>query len=47
MNRYSREGGYSRAADELIGQLEDMVDQAPNEQVRMKIEKLIEEMEKA
>jgi len=47
MGRYSREGGYSRAADELVEQLEDMMESAPNEQIKKEIEKLITKMENA
>lgn len=47
MGRYSREGGYSRAADELVEQLEQMMEQAPNEKIKMEFEKLINKMENA
>lgn len=47
MGRYSREGGYSRAADELIDQLEDMKDSAPDDMSRREIGKLIEKMRNA
>ena len=47
MGRYSREGGYSRAADELIDQLEDMKESAPDDMSRKEIGKLIEKMRNA
>ena len=43
MGRYSRED-YSRAADDVIHQLEDMMDSAPDEHSRTKIRELIREM---
>lgn len=46
MGRYSREG-YSRAADELVDQLEELMEQAPNEQIKREFEKLINKMENA
>lgn len=45
MGRYSREGGYSRAADDIVEQLEDMMDEAPDEKIRMEIKKLIDKMQ--
>lgn len=49
MGRYSRENRdysreYSRAADDVIGQLESMMDTAPDEKSRRKIKELINEM---
>lgn len=46
MGRYSRDG-YSRAADELVDQLEELMEQAPNEQIKREFEKLINKMESA
>lgn len=46
MGRYSRESGYSRAADEIVEQLEDLMDEAPDERTRMEIKKLIDKMQK-
>jgi hypothetical protein len=43
MGRYSSEM-YSRAADDVIGQLEDMMESAPDDRSRMKIKDLIREM---
>lgn len=45
MGRYSREE-YSRAADDVIQQLEDMMDSAPDERTKMKVKDLIREMKK-
>lgn len=45
MGRYSAEE-YSRAADDVIGQLEDMMVSAPNERSKTKIRELIAEMQK-
>jgi hypothetical protein len=46
MGRYSRNYSmeYSRAADDVIGQLEAMMDTAPDEKSRRKIRELISEM---
>lgn len=44
MGRYSSERGYSRDADELVEQLEDMMDEAPDERTRIEIKKLIDKM---
>lgn len=55
MGRYSREGsyrgsyerGYSRdGKEEYIEHLRDMMDEAPDEQTRMSIKRMIEQMEK-
>ena len=43
MGRYSRDG-YSRDADEIVEQLEDMMDTAPDERTRMELKKLVEKM---
>lgn len=40
MGRYSSEYGYSGDADELVEKLEDLMEEAPNEQMRREIEKL-------
>lgn len=45
MGRYSREGGYSRDADEIVEQLEDMAEEAPDERTRMELKKLINKMQ--
>lgn len=46
MGRYSREGGYSRDAEEMVEQLRDMMEDAPDEQTRMDIERLVQKMER-
>lgn len=44
--RYSREGGmYYRNSDELVEQLEQMMDQAPNEQIKQRMQQLVQELE--
>lgn len=44
MGRFSSEA-YSRAADDVVEQLEGMMESAPNERTRMKIKELIREMQ--
>ena len=44
--RYSREYGYSGAVDEMVDQLNDMMQEAPNDQVKQDIQRLITKMEK-
>lgn len=46
-SRYSRDDGYSASADELIEQLEDMKESAPDETTRKEITRLIEKMRNA
>jgi hypothetical protein len=43
MGRYSSDG-YSSAAEEITGQLEDMIEVAPDERTRNEIQKLISKM---
>lgn len=45
MGRYSSEGGYSRAADEMVEQLEELKEQAPDNQTRQEIQRLITKFE--
>ena len=40
---YSRE--YSEAVDDMVGQLQTMMDEAPNEQIRKDIQKLMDKMQ--
>lgn len=49
MGRYSREGGYSRdeGREEMVMQLEDLMQDAPNQRIRSRIEQLIGEIENA
>lgn len=42
--RYSSDGGYSRAADDMVEQLQDMMEQAPDQQTRQEIQRLIQKM---
>lgn len=44
MGRYSSDGGYSRAVDDIVDQLHDMMEEAPDERTRMEIKKLIDKM---
>lgn len=46
MGRYSREGGYSRAGEDIAEQLRDIMQDAPDERVRMEIERLANKVEK-
>lgn len=46
MGRYSREGGYSRAGEDIAEQLRDMMQEAPDEHIRMEIERLANKVEK-
>lgn len=43
--RYSSDYGYSRAAEDMASQLRDMAQDAPDEQIRMDIERLAQRME--
>lgn len=43
MGRYSREDGYSREGDFRM-ELEELMQDAPNEQVKMKLQRLMSEM---
>ena len=45
MGRYSREGGYSREGeDEYKEHLRDLMDQAPDEQTRQGIKRMLDQM---
>lgn len=46
MGRYSREGSYSRAGEDIAEQLRDMMQEAPDEHIRMEIERLANKVEK-
>lgn len=46
MGRYSRERGYSRAGEDIAEQLRDMMQDAPDEHIRMEIERLANKVEK-
>jgi len=45
MGRYSSEGGYSMAGDEMIDELRDMMQDAPDEQTRMEFQRFIQKIE--
>lgn len=45
MGRYSSEGGYSRAAEDMVMQLKNLMEEAPDEQTRMDIHRLIQNIE--
>lgn len=45
MGRYSSEGGYSRAAEDMVMQLKNLMEDAPDEQTRMDIHRLIQNIE--
>ena len=42
---YSREDGYSRAADDMVAKLREVAEDAPDEESRKEIHKLIRKME--
>ena len=46
MGRYSREGGYSRAGEDIAEQLREMMTDAPDEHIRVEIERLANKVEK-
>lgn len=45
MGRYSREG-YSRAAEDMVEELRGLMDEAPDEQTRMEIQRMVERLGK-
>ena len=45
MGRYSR-NGYSGHDDEMIEQLKDIMDDAPNDQIRQEVQRLVSKLEK-
>lgn len=46
MGRYSREGGYSRHGD-MIAELHDLMQDAPDEKTRMEFQKFIQKIEQS
>ncbi|MBP5311888.1 MAG: hypothetical protein J6112_03540 [Clostridia bacterium] len=44
-SRYSREGGYSRHGEDMVMQLRELMEEAPDEQTRMEIQRLVQKME--
>lgn len=45
MGRYSSERGYSRDAEDMVDQLRDLMEDAPDDSVRRDIEKLLHKVE--
>lgn len=45
MGRYSSEGGYSRAGEEMIMELREMMEDAPDDRTRKEFERFIQKME--
>lgn len=45
MGRYSRDGDYSMAGDEMIDELRDLMQDAPDEQTRMEFQRFIQKIE--
>ena len=45
MGRYSREGGYSMDNDEMIMELRELMEDAPDEKTRMEFDRFIKKME--
>lgn len=45
MGRYSREDGYSMANDEMIDELHELMQEAPDEQTRKEFQKFIQRIE--
>ena len=46
MGRYSSEGGYSMAGEDMIEELRDLMQDAPDEQTRMEFQRFISKIEK-
>lgn len=44
MGRYSREGGYSMAGENFRAELEELIEDAPNEHIKQKMRDLMREM---
>ena len=44
--RYSSERGYSRAAADMVDELHELMDEAPNEMIRQDIQRLVTKLEK-
>lgn len=45
MGRYSSRGGYSMAGDDMIAELRDLMQDAPDEQTRMEFQRFIQKIE--
>lgn len=46
MGRYSSEGGYSMAGEDMIEELRDLMQDAPDDQTRMEFQRFISKIEK-
>lgn len=46
MGRYSRESGYSTAHENIVQELRDLMDDAPDHQTRQDIHRIVERLEK-
>lgn len=46
MGRYSRDDGYYMDAEGMVEQLRDLMEDAPNEQIRQEIQRLVTKVEK-
>ncbi len=44
MGRYSREGGYSRAEDDFKMELKELMQDAPNDHIRQKMQSIMSDM---
>lgn len=45
MGRYSRTGSYSMNSGEMVESLREMMQDAPNDQIKMEMQKLVQKME--
>lgn len=45
LGRYSRENGYSRASDEMMRKLHDLMQETPDEKIRAEFQRFISKME--
>ena len=45
MGRYSREGGYSRAADDMVRELRELMQDAPDDRTRQEFQRFIQKIE--
>lgn len=45
MGRYSRESGYSRAADDMVMELRELMEEAPDQQTKQEMERIVKRLE--
>ena len=45
MGRYSSERGYSRASDEMVMELRELMDDAPDQQTKQEMERIVKRLE--